>query len=154
MPTPTFDDESWKARLRDADLRVTSARLDVLRVLHDSPLPMTAHEILEAAEKSGATDRVTVYRTLNSLVEAGIAHKVDPGDRVWRYGLLAADHRQHAHFVCDACGTIRCLEEAMITVSMKGKPSADRFKVTQQDVYLHGTCEDCLDEEPKAKKKK
>jgi Fur family ferric uptake transcriptional regulator len=138
-----FDQDLWKSRLREAGLRVTGARLDVLRTLHDSPLPATAQDILDAVEKLGHTDRVTVYRTLNSLVEAGIAHRVDPGDRTWRFGLLAGEHIQHAHFVCDDCGSIRCLDDATVTVSMKGRP--DRFRVKQQDVYLHGTCETCLD---------
>lgn len=149
MGTPAFDQEHWKKRLRNARLRVTGPRLDVLRVLHDSPLPATAQEVLASAGRLGPTDRVTVYRTLNSLVKSGIAHRVDPGDRTWRYGLLAEHHGQHAHFVCDECGTIRCLEDAMITVSMKGRPSPDRFRVKQQDVYLHGTCETCLDSAPK-----
>lgn len=155
MHNHAFDDEYWKERLRHADLRITSARLDVLRILHASPLPMTAQEVVEAAEQLGPTDRVTVYRTLNSLVDVKIAHRVDPGDRTWRFGLLAADHHQHAHFVCDDCGSIRCLEDALVTVSMKGKRQADRFKITQQDVYLHGTCESCLDgpEKPAPKRK-
>lgn len=154
MSRPAFDQDHWKERLRSAGLRVTGARLDVLRTLHDSPLPATAQEILDSVEKLGHTDRVTVYRTLNSLVEAGIAHRVDPGDRTWRFGLLVDEHARHAHSVCDECGTIRCLEEAMVTVSMKGKPGASRFRVKQQDVYLHGTCETCLDEPAQAVAKK
>lgn len=129
---------------------MTTARIDILRTLHDSELPLTAQEVFEANEHSRQTDRVTVYRTLNALVDAKIAHKVDPGDRLWRYGLIAQDHGQHAHFVCDACGEIRCLEEAIITVSLKGKTAPNVFKVNQQDVYLHGTCETCL-EAPSAK---
>lgn len=148
MTRPAFDQDHWKERLREAGLRVTGARLDVLQTLHESPLPMTAQDVLDQVAKLGPTDRVTVYRTLNSLVDLGIAHRVDPGDRTWRFGLLAKDHHQHAHFVCDDCGSIRCLEEALITVSMKGRPSPDRFKVKQQDVYLHGTCETCLDLPP------
>ncbi len=146
MNRPAFDSEHWKKRLREAALRVTGARLDVLRTLHDSPRPMTAQDVVDRVAEHASTDRVTVYRTLNSLVDAGLAHRVDPGDRTWRFGLLAEDHHQHAHFVCDDCGTIRCLEDAMITVSMRGRASPDRFKVKQQDVYLHGTCETCLAE--------
>ncbi|MBL8747372.1 MAG: transcriptional repressor [Phycisphaerae bacterium] len=154
MTRPAFDQDHWKGRLREAGLRVTGARLDVVRTLHDSPLPMTAQDILDEVAKLGPTDRVTVYRTLNSLVELGIAHRVDPGDRTWRFGLLAKDHHQHAHFVCDDCGSIRCLDEALITVSMKGRAASDRFKVKQQDVYLHGTCEACLELPPRSATKK
>lgn len=138
----------WPDRLRDKGLRVTRARIDVLRVLSESPTPLTVQGVLEALADQHA-DRVTVYRTLNSLLEAGIVHKVDPGDRVWRYGLLAPTnghaHEGHAHFVCDACGTVRCLEDSTIKVSMKSGAAAERFKITQRDIYLHGTCERCLE---------
>lgn len=147
---------AWTARLRDKGLRVTRARLDILRVLSASKSPMQAQDVLEALNDAHA-DRVTVYRTLNALVESGIAHKVDPGDRVWRYGLMAGHgtsdggtghhpHEGHAHFVCDECGTVRCLEDATIKVSLGGKSEGEKFKVTQRDVYLHGTCEECLEE--------
>jgi Fur family ferric uptake transcriptional regulator len=151
----TKADAAWAARLREKGLRVTRARLDILRVLSASPTPMQAQDVLEALNDAHA-DRVTVYRTLNSLIESGIAHKVDPGDRVWRYGLMASHgvagapgghaHDGHAHFVCDECGTVRCLEDATIKVSLGGKGEGEKFKVTQRDVYLHGTCEKCLEE--------
>lgn len=152
-------DWSWSERLRQRGLRVTRSRLDVLRVLTASPAPMQAQEVLDALSRERA-DRVTVYRTLNALVESGLAHRVDPGDRVWRYGLLAPvprpegaagdaasphGHGAHAHFVCDDCGTVRCLEDATIRVSLNSKANAERFKITQKDVYLHGTCEKCLE---------
>lgn len=164
----------WAERLRERGLRVTRSRLDVLRVLAGSPSPLQAQEVLEALSGAHA-DRVTVYRTLNALVDHGLAHRIDPGDRVWRYGLLASaarrgghgqgadarngtgqaanagragvpDHEGHAHFVCDDCGTIRCLEDATIRVSLNSKPDSERFKITQKDVFLHGTCERCLED--------
>lgn len=133
----------WRERLRRANLRVTDARLSVLRALTEAPLPISAQDVLERSA-AGDADRVTVYRTLNSLVDAGLAHRMDPGDRVWRYGLLGEEHDQHAHFVCDTCGAIRCLADATINVSFKGRGSREKFRVTQQDVYLHGACEECI----------
>lgn len=145
MARPAFDESMWRERLRSAKLRVTGARLAVLRALTEAPLPISAQDVLERAEAVDA-DRVTVYRTLNSLVDARLAHRMDPGDRVWRYGLLGEEHDQHAHFVCDTCGAIRCLADATINVSFKGRGSREKFRVTQQDVYLHGSCEGCIEE--------
>lgn len=150
MPVRDAHENPWPERLRDKGLRVTRTRLDVLRVLGKSPTPQSAQEVMDALAGENA-DRVTIYRTLNSLVDAGLAHKVDPGDRVWRYGLLVQAghqaHDGHAHFVCDACGTVRCLQDSTIKVSLGQGDKGERFKVTQRDVYLHGTCEKCLDEE-------
>ena len=155
-PTTDFDSDWWKAHLREHGLRATSPRLEVVRVLACSASPMTALEVLKAADRSEAgADRVTVYRTLSSLVDAGIAHRMDPGDRVWRFGLLCTEHehardhahKHHAHFVCDDCGVVRCLEEATISVSMKGGAPKQKLRIKQQDVYLHGTCERCQEGE-------
>lgn len=153
-PKP-FDETWWKQRLRECNLRATGPRVEVVRVLASSPTPMTAQEVLDETARAGAAesaDRVTVYRTLSSLVEAGLAHRMDPGDRVWRFGLVRAcgdvahEHNGHAHFVCDACGVMQCLDDATINVSLKGK-GEQRLRIKQQDVFLHGTCESCQDEE-------
>ena len=107
--------------------------------------------------RSGKPDRVTVYRTLNALVEAGIAHRVDPGDRIFRFGLAgdhaaharpaAAKHPDHPHFVCNSCGTVECLEDSEVVIRPRrgGEAPPARRRVTQKDVMLHGTCEDCSD---------
>lgn len=138
------DSTDWKQRLHGVNLRATPARLGVLRVLAGSPSPLSAQEVLEAMATPD-TDRVTVYRTLNSLVDAGLAHKLDPGDRVWRFGLIARSHNGHAHFVCDECGDVTCLEDALIQLSFrKGGPSRG-VRITQQDVVLHGKCDRCDD---------
>ncbi len=143
--TISFDEQQWRTRLRQGGLRATEPRLAVLRILAGAASPLTAQVVL-GASRTAALDRVTVYRTLTSLVRSGLAHRLDTGDRVWRYGLSeAADHR-HAHLVCDECGTVRCAGDATLNVSFKGRAGVEKFRVKQHDVYLHGTCEDC--EEP------
>ncbi|HVZ94381.1 MAG TPA: Fur family transcriptional regulator [Phycisphaerales bacterium] len=143
MTTP-FDPNLWKTRLREAGLRVTVTRLAVLRTLHESPTPLSAQEVFERLDSQGA-DRVTIYRTLASLEEVKLLHRVDPGDRVWRYGLLQKSHHEHAHFVCDDCGEIRCLDDAAVTISFSSaaKRAGEKIRVKQHDVYLHGVCEKC-----------
>jgi Fur family ferric uptake transcriptional regulator len=144
MPVRVFDTAFWSTKLRNAGLRVTRSRLAVVQALVEAPTPSSALDVL-ATIGGAELDRVTVYRTLNSLVDHGLAHRIDPGDRIWRYGLIGEAHEEHAHFVCDACGEIKCLEDAMIRVTMKGGKEPENFTVTQRDVYLHGTCERCTD---------
>lgn len=144
-------------------MRVTTVRVAVLEALGRSRAPVTAQELVELLERAGGrgggggggADRVTVYRTLNSLVEAGVAHKVDPGDRVYRFGLTAPatganEHgHQHPHFVCDACGNVECLEDTEVIVQARaGKKrgtGTKKMRLSAQDVLLHGTCEGCGD---------
>ena len=138
-------------------MRVTSVRVRVMGVLAGAGgarTPLTAQEV---ADQLAEADRVTIYRTLNSLVEAGLAHKVDPGDRVVRFGLTGGEQTEkkehgHPHFVCDECGNVECLEDTEVIVQRRGTAGGARpkrrMRLSAKDVLLHGTCEEC-GEEPK-----
>lgn len=151
-----------KLQLREAGLRVTSVRLAILKMLTESRQAVNAQQVFDhavaAAGKGKKPDRVTVYRTLNSLVEAGLAHRVDPGDRVFRFSLTdhegcTAEHHvhEHPHFVCDSCGTVECMQGAEVvlrTPSESAGPARSARQVKQQDVVLHGKCGKCADDAP------
>lgn len=136
--------------LRKAGLRVTAVRVGIVEALGAAKSALDAQGVFESL-RSASADRVTVYRTLNTLVESGLAHRVDPGDRIFRYGLTDHSHcngeehrHEHAHFVCDACGVVECIDDAEVIVRPRKSPLAERrFRVRQQDVTLHGTCERC-----------
>lgn len=122
-------------------------------------------ELAERLPRDDA-DRVTVYRTLTTLLGAGMVHRLDPGDRVFRFALVrplresqtaeaphgpttversAANGHGHPHLVCDSCGTVECMQDAQVVVQRPGAAElgAKGFKVTQQEVILHGTCGEC-----------
>ncbi len=156
--------------LRAATLRVTGMRLALLEKLSTARQPATAQQIfddlctLAKRDRAARPDRVTVYRTLNTLVEKGLAHKVDPGDRIFRFSLT--DHarcegekhvHEHPHFVCDACGTVECLEGTEVVVkpaSAHTEAVPARRKVKPDGVVLHGTCETCVDEPIRPERRK
>lgn len=165
MPSPPkASDAALKELLKKAGLRVTGVRLAVLRALRDSAVALDANTVAESLETAGETaDRVTVYRTLNTLVESGIAHRIDAGDRTFRYSLT--DHgrcteghheHEHPHMVCDRCGAVECIEDAEVIIKPRERGKgvragagkglgARKFRITQQSVLLHGTCDRCAD---------
>ena len=131
-----------RALLVSKGLRVTTARLAVLRELAALRLP-TSHP--EVAERMGSShyDRVTVYRTLLSLADAGLLVRTQLGDGVWRYEMprgAAVKHGDHPHFVCTDCGDVSCLPEAAVTL----RGVAARGKVAT--VQLQGQCVDCTNQ--------
>ncbi|HVU63244.1 MAG TPA: Fur family transcriptional regulator [Phycisphaerales bacterium] len=171
--TPSDVESTLREALRAAGMRITGTRLALLRLMGQFRAPASAQQLFDslcAARRSGSLraagggrpDRVTVYRTLNSLVEAGLAHKVDPGDRVFRFSLT--DHarcegekhvHEHPHFVCDSCGTVECLEDERVVIKRRpsamgaksrGSTAADRRRVRQEGVVLHGTCGECSEQ--------
>jgi Fur family transcriptional regulator, ferric uptake regulator len=106
-----------RAMLRDRGLRATGARLAVLNVLHERRAPMTHEEIMVILDE-GFTDKATVWRILSDLSDEGILRRMDLGDRVWRYELLDACRAvedDHAHFLCEQCGTVECLPPLRVT---------------------------------------
>lgn len=130
-----------RALLHDAGLRCTASRLEVLRVMRQATSPLSHRE---AAECAPDLDRVTVFRNLVALVDAGLLRRVDLGDRVWRYewiGLGAHDEEGHPHFTCERCGATTCLDAAEIQL----RHDDPRWDAVLADavVQLRGVCTAC-----------
>jgi len=136
--------ERLRARIRDAGLRCTAARLAVLGALAHSESPVTHADIVVTLAPRGF-DRATVYRNLVELNEAGLLSRVDLGDHVWRFELRSDDPNQadeHPHFVCTECGEVSCL----VGVEVKLTPTSGtkRKHVGEvTEVLLKGRCPRC-----------
>jgi len=125
--------------LTDADLRVTTARTSVLKLMAKASDWLT-HNDIESQMPAG-TDRVTLYRTLDALAEAGLLARSVGADRVGRYSLAVGGyHRHHAHFHCDQCGGVFCLP--MPTPQETSVPGG--FSVQAVELSVRGQCNRCL----------
>ncbi len=127
--------------LKTAKLKLTGSRKAILEVLLKANRPQAADEIVQAMGKSGP-NRVTVYRALESMVEAGIVHRafVDGRSRHFEPADKCSDSQCHPHFICMDCGLTQCLPEA--TVPMATSAPAG-FVIRRQQVRLEGTCPQC-----------
>ncbi|MCB1960553.1 MAG: transcriptional repressor [Rhodocyclaceae bacterium] len=121
--------------------RITRTRVAVLEVLLAADQSLTHDEIAGALAGQGFRhDRVTLYRTLDWLIEAGVAHKMAGDDRARRFGVAASGPHEHAHFHCDRCGKVVCLEglQPAVAVNLPGGYQLDRA-----ELVLHGACPNC-----------
>lgn len=128
--------------LRARGARVTPARLRVLALLRAAPRALSHHDVEQALDDGTPVDRVTLYRVLDWLVEQGLAHKVADEQRVYRFSAATQDgvpHSAHAHFVCDDCGKVFCLDDVPLTPPRL--PAG--FASTQVDYAVHGHCAAC-----------
>ena len=64
-----------RARLEHAGLEATPRRIAVLKALAALPHAPAAQELLGAVRRTTRMDKVTLYRTLDLLVEAGILQR-------------------------------------------------------------------------------
>ena len=121
--------------------RVTRTRVAVIEALQSSSHPLSHDEIGAAlAADAIAHDRVTLYRALDWLVEQGIAQRIAGGGRAWRFEIRRGDAHRHAHFHCDRCGQILCLEDVPAAAS-PALPAG--FELDRAELVLHGACADC-----------
>lgn len=124
--------------------RVTRTRVAVVDVLGDSDHPLTHDEVAAALTSGGVVhDRVTLYRALDWLVAQGLAHRVAGSDRAWRYGLVRQAAHHHAHFHCDRCGHVFCLENLQPAFAL-ALPGG--YQLERAELILHGACPACQGE--------
>lgn len=110
-----------EAQLRNASLRITIARVNVLAALLNARCACSHQDMQDTFTDM---DRVTLYRALDCLTDAGLAHKIAGDDRVFRYS-AGTDHieqddsagaghnmpqHQHGHFKCTRCTKVFCLD--------------------------------------------
>ena len=130
--------ESDPRRLIEATgARATTSRLLVLGALLKAQEPLSHQDVLRGID--GPVDRVTVYRVLEWLAEAGIAHKITADDRTFRFAVASQPHC-HAHFHCDRCHRVFCLAEASLAAVPK-VPEGFRFQSVE--VSVRGLCATC-----------
>lgn len=134
----------YQERLRAAGLRSTAARIAVLRELEDATTPLSHADLVDTLRDEGY-DRVTLYRNLTDLTEAGLVMRTDLGDRVWRFELkrTASEHHDpHPHFTCTDCGAVSCLPAKSVRLTpAKGAPKA--VAASTVDIQLRGLCDRC-----------
>jgi Fur family ferric uptake transcriptional regulator len=86
--------------------------------------------------------RATVYRTLQWMVAAGIARKVDFGEGRARFE-PAERHPRHFHLICTQCHRSSEFLSSDVEALMEEIANAHRFAATQTTVQIHGVCEEC-----------
>jgi Fur family ferric uptake transcriptional regulator len=86
--------------------------------------------------------RATVYRTLQWMVDAGIARKVDFGEGRSRYE-PSYRHPRHFHLICNTCHSSSEFLSSDVESLMEEIAGARKFTATQSVVQIYGTCEAC-----------
>ena len=137
--SPALD--AVRARLRQAGLRCTSARLAVMQHLIAARGPETHAQVSDALAHTGF-DRATIYRNLTELTEARLAARVELGDHVWRFEAKRAGggHKgdDHPHFVCTTCGEVSCLDDVKVSITPRVAPAAAGRRIVIRDAGVDG----------------
>ena len=132
-----------KARemLKSTSLYCTESRIAILKVLLKATKPLSQDQVARQSEGT-PFDKVTVYRTLESLLKVGLVHKAFTAQRTWHFELAhnCTEKQCHPHFTCTNCGKTHCMTD--MTLPMAKSPH-NGFVIQHQAVRLEGLCPAC-----------
>ncbi len=131
----------FEAECRRRGMAVTIQRRAVFSELvgrRDHPTADQVYETL-VAQLPGLS-RTTVYRVLETLVEQGLARKVQHPGAAVRFDPTTG---RHHHLVCDRCGRLVDLDDAQVPSLPLPDARKTGFRVHDYSVSFTGLCRSC-----------
>jgi len=98
--------------------------------------------VLRMRERGAKISRATVYRTLQWMVDAGVARKVDFGEGRFRFE-HSYRHPRHFHLICKSCNRSSEFLSSDIEGLIEEIAAARGFAARQSVLQIYGTCEEC-----------
>ena len=137
--TPTAFVES----LRPAGSKRSGKRDLIVNVFLRQEGHLTADNLVDLIRREDQRiSRATIYRTLQWMVDAGIARKVDFGEGRFRFE-HSYRHPRHFHLICKTCNRSFEFLSSDIEALIEEVAAARNFTPRQSVLQIHGTCEAC-----------
>lgn len=139
-PTAAFDSE---AMIRQAGLKSTRSRNQVLQLLLSQQEVLTADEIYERLVRQGAKlNYSTVYRILEMFTEKKLTEKVLlPNSRKYGFLLFTLSHTHH--LICLGCHKVVNIDGCPLHDFERDLAAKTHFQIVGHYLELYGYCEEC-----------
>ena len=123
-------------------LRITPARVAVLRILENSRIPLDISSIYkEVAKHHVDADQATIYRIVENFLEKNLITKLQFQEKKFFYEAIRPEHH---HAICDNCGKIEDISNCSIKRTEKRIEENKGFRVRRHSLEFFGTCIKCL----------
>ncbi len=133
---------TYLEKLRKNGYRITPQREMIVQIIAHCARHMSAEEVMDnVREKTTSINIATVYRTLDMLVENGLASKFDLGNGKTAYA--TGEHGPHVHLVCKHCGSVTEVSEQNISAFLEKIENLYDFDCNPYHFSVHGLCSDC-----------
>ena len=130
-------------RLRPVGGKRSSKRDLIINVFLRQEGHLSADDLVEIMHHDNhKISRATVYRTLQWMVEAGIARKVDFGEGRFRFE-HSYRHPRHFHLICKTCNQSSEFLSSDIEGFVEEIAAERGFSARQSVLQIYGTCEEC-----------
>jgi Fur family ferric uptake transcriptional regulator len=137
-------------QLRPAGTKRSSKRDLIVNVFLRQEGHLSADDLVDLIKREDhRISRATVYRTLQWMVEAGVARKVDFGEGRFRFE-HSYRHPRHFHLICKSCNRSYEFLSSDIESLVEEVANARGFTARQSVVQIYGTCESCRTGRPPA----
>ena len=134
---------TYLERLRPAGGKRSSKRDLIVNVFLRQEGHLSADDLVEIMRHDNhKISRATVYRTLQWMVEAGIARKVDFGEGRFRFE-HSYRHPRHFHLICKTCNQSSEFLSSDIEGFVEEIAAERGFAARQSVLQIYGTCEEC-----------
>jgi Fur family ferric uptake transcriptional regulator len=131
------------ATLKPAGGKRSSKREQIVNVFLRQEGHLSADDLVDLIRREDQRiSRATVYRTLQWMVDAGIARKVDFGEGRFRFE-HSYRHPRHFHLICKTCNRSSEFLSSDIEALIEEISGARNFAASQSVVQIYGTCEEC-----------
>lgn len=128
-------------RLRAAGERPTPHRLRIAEALVAAGRQLTAEEVWGAAGRRHGIGRATVFRSLDALVGAGVARRLELDGHVSAY--VACEPEHHHHLSCRTCGKVEEIGESFVRPMAQRLADERGFVIDDARLDFYGRCADC-----------
>jgi Fur family ferric uptake transcriptional regulator len=133
-------------RLTAAGERVTRQRLLVANALAAAGRQLTAEQLYRSLRRrERGIGRATVFRTLETLVDAGVARRLELDGHVYAYVACLPAH--HHHIACTRCGRVEEIDEAYVTPLTERLADDLGFEIDDARLDFYGRCATCRAED-------
>lgn len=128
--------------LKSAHLKITPARLAVLKSLENTSQPVDVATIMEDLKSNGLrVDPATVFRIINLFTKAGLTSKLSLNEGKFRYEIASKD--DHHHLICQSCGKMEDVADPWISSLEKTIEKKKGFKIKSHSLEFFGICLKC-----------
>ncbi|MDR1154411.1 MAG: transcriptional repressor [Bacteroidales bacterium] len=131
--------------LKSKGLKKTAQRIMLIHLLQKTGVSLTESEI--KSEMGDLYDRITFYRTVQTLLDARIIHRITVDNITVKYALNHSDHEHsenHVHFFCRQCHSVTCLADSAVREYRIPKG----FQSEECEVLIKGLCGRCGKKQP------
>jgi Fur family ferric uptake transcriptional regulator len=128
--------------LRSRGFRITPQREMIIEAIAHQGEHINADEVFSLVqERTHTVNIATVYRTLDLLVEQGLANRIDLGEG--RVIYAGHQHGPHIHLVCRQCGRVLDADQELLSAFNRQLQSDYQFAADLQHISVLGLCNDC-----------